>query len=225
VLQIVTPATSDLLTTLDKVKAELGLPPDPGPQDAYLTDQIAYASAAITEYCGRYTFGRQELLQTEMPLHGEYWRRWNGALVLDEDLEPTIATVMRDDVELAAGTDYVLDGYILHRVSPVGGTMWWTLPDAFGCYATKITVAYSAGFNLPDAAPLVLQRACILTAATSYAARGRDRSIRSESYTPVGATSYRDPGGGSGSNAMPSASALPAEVIGLITRYERRVVR
>src|SRR5207244_6987276 len=93
---IVTPATTNDLTVIATARAELGAP-------ASVTDDeiqrlITDASQTCADLCGRpFGFGRVGLRQT-MPFR---LRRTPAAFILDNELNPTIASVTEDGVTLA----------------------------------------------------------------------------------------------------------------------------
>lgn len=192
-LQILTPAATQSLTTLAAVKRELGI--SGTAEDTHLTALIAQASTICAAWCGRPGgFGRASLRQTER------LTAWRPVLVLDWDLSPAVSAVT---VDTAAVTDYELDGSLLYRLSGRFRTQWspWTV----------VEVTYSAGFDLAVAVPADLERAALVLVTALYAARGRDPGLRSESVDGVTSASYLDP--------RPGMEGLPPGAAGLLAPY------
>jgi hypothetical protein len=193
-LTTITPATVTALTDLHSVQLELGLT---GVAEApYLKGQIAQASAAIVSWCGR-AFAQETVR--------EVWRPEGclQSLSLARFPVTNIASVVEDGTTLAS-TDYEVDAEsgLLWRLSSDERTTW---------RARKITVQYTGGYILPDAAnrtlPHDVQRACILMVTAAWLAKGRDPMLRSESAQDVGQVSYLDPRAGMES-MPPQAAAL-----------------
>lgn len=172
-LTIVTPAASNDLTDLARVKTELAI--TSSAEYAKLATLISEASALITAYCNRTTFGVEELRQTErLSTAREY-------LVLARDLAVEIDAVEVDGATLAP-EDYELDGPLLYRLQD----------DARTCWGGKVVVSYTAGFDIPLEAPTALSRAALDLVVNLYRGAGRDTSIRTEMVEGVGSTSYTD---------------------------------
>ncbi len=191
-LTIVTPATITALTDLASVKLELGV--SGSTDDPYLQAQIAQASAAIVSWCGR-AFAREVV--------SEVWRLDAATQPLSLARYPvvSVSSVTEDGATLAA-SDYELDAE--------AGMLWRLASDERTDWrARKITVAYTAGYLLPDqqsrTLPHDVQRACVLMVAAQYNARGRDPLLRSEGAQGIGQVSYLDPR--AGMEAMPPQAA------------------
>lgn len=198
-LTVVTAATTRDLTILARMKSDLGLTGTD--QDAALADVIREASDAIGRECARPEgFGRETVAET--------WRLSAAAdcLILTRDIRPAITSVVEDGVTLAAA-DYQLAGSLLYRLDEDAPTRWT---------ARKVTVTYAAGYALLSDVPYDLERACLDLAATIWAARGRDRTIRSESVDGVASASYLDPAAGKG--------GMPLVIADAIAPYRRLVV-
>lgn len=190
-LAVTTAAATRDLTVLARLKADLGIADTA--QDAALADTIREASDAICRFCARPEgFGRETVMQT--------WRLHGAAecLILARDIAPAIASVVEDGVTLAA-TDYLLAGSLLRRLSSDAPRAWT---------ARKVVVSYAAGYALLADTPYDLERACLDLAATIWASRGRDRTLRSESAEGVGSVSYLDPRDGAGGVPQVIADAL-----------------
>lgn len=190
-ISVVTAATTRDLTTLARLKTDLGI--TDAAQDAALADVIREASDAIGRFCARPEgFGRETVTET--------WRLsgYADCLILARDILPAVASVTEDGEALAA-TDYLLDGSLLRRLSDDAPRAWT---------ARKIVVSYAAGYALLADTPYDLERACLDLCATIWAGRGRDRSLRSESADGVGSVSYLDPREGAGGLPQAIADAL-----------------
>ena len=196
-LAVTTAAATRDLTVLARLKTDLGIADIA--QDAALADTIREASDAICRFCARPEgFGRETVMET--------WRLDRAAecLILARDIAPAIASVTEDGVALAA-SDYLLSGSLLYRLSSDAPTAWT---------ARKVAVTYAAGWALLADVPYDLERACLDLAASIWASRGRDRTLRSEAADGVGSVSYLDPRDGSG---------LPQAIADAVASYRRLV--
>lgn len=189
-LRIITPAESSDLTTLDAAKAELGV--TDGASDVAIGALIRRASAAIADYTG-HVWGREELEQTER------LKCSREVIILDRSLAPAVSSVVVDGITLEA-TDYELDGSLLRRLASDSRTTW--------C-ASKVVVAYQAGYALPDDVPGGVEQACLLTIVAWRVGRGRDPLLRSDSTEGVGASSWV---------ATDATGALPPQAVALLEK-------
>lgn len=196
-IQTLTPAASQLLSTLEAVRAEVGA--------ADLSDDaagalLAQASSALGRYCRR-SFGRVTLLETVYP--DRDWEVVLSALPIGAVVEVTADGVPlppeRWELDPGAG--------VLQRLDPDGCMRRWC--------TRRLVVQYTAGWLLPGQEgrdlPAEVERACLLTIAAWHAACGRDPLMRSESYEGIGSTSWLDPREGS--------EALPPQAAGLLAEY------
>lgn len=171
-LSILDPATTNDLTILATLKTELGITDTAS--DAYLADLIRQASDTVTRYCGRATFNRETVQQTERLT----CRR--ECIVLDRDILPAITSVTEGGTALTAD-EYELDGSLLYRLCG----------DVRICWAAcKVVIVYAAGYVSLTDVPYDLERAVLITAAAWHSAKGRDPMLRSETTEGVGATSW-----------------------------------
>lgn len=193
-LTILTPASSRDLSTLDSVKATLGV--TGSAQDVALLTLLRQASDAITRHVGQ-PFARERVQQTEYLSGG-------GSIILERSLAVTIETVTFGETTLDAGT-YSLEGGILRPwLFGWQSAPWWG----------AAVITYSAGYELLGELPYDVERAALLTCAGWYGSRGRDPLIRSETAEGVGTITYATtPAAGVG--------ALPAEALALLAPYRR----
>jgi hypothetical protein len=179
-LEIVTPASTSHLTTLDRVKAELSIVGTA--EDARLTTLVGEASDLITAFCNRDTFGAETLRQTER------LSTCRDCIILDRDLAPAITGVTVDGAALLAA-EYELDGALLYRLSDDCRIAW---------RPGKVVVNYTAGFTLLGSLPQAIERAAVDLVVLMYRSAGRDTAVRQEMVEGVGSTSYFDQRAGSG---------------------------
>lgn len=197
-LTIITPAMSGDLVTVDRVKNELSIT-DPA-ADSRLEDLIAEASALLAAYCGRDTFGAEDLVQIERLSCA---RR---SITLLRDLAVGITSVEVNGATLDDDA-YEVDEPLLYRLEN----------DQRGWWSGKVVITFSAGFNLPQDAPMALSRAALDLVVGMYRGTGRDVAVRSEQVEGVGQTSYFDTKSG--------PIALSADRIAALSRYRTGFVR
>jgi hypothetical protein len=204
---VITPAPTIDLTTLDAAKTELRV--SGSAQDATILDLIRQASDAIADYCGQ-PFGRELVEQTEIDMGGR------SALVLERTLAPAIESVTAGGSSLDASA-WVLDGAILrfpggHYGGHDGG-------HDGARYWGPVIVRYSAGFELVAGLPYAVERACLITVAAWYGARGRDPLLRGETVEGVGSFTYATPAAAAAGDSM-----LPGDAEKAVRRYRRIVL-
>jgi hypothetical protein len=206
ILTVTTPAASTALTTLAAVQAELGSAAT-GVADAVLEGLIADASSAIADFCRR-VLGRETVLET----FRRTGRRQPEALALARCPVASIATVTEDGTALATdGWELDAEKGFLYRLTD-DERSWWT--------GTKIAVAYAGGWLLPEDPsadlPESIRRACLITVATWFQARGRDAMLRSESAEGISSHSWLDPRAEHG--------GLPFQAAALLKPHQRPVL-
>jgi hypothetical protein len=194
VIEIITPASTIDLTTLDAVKSEMQI--SGGADDDWLRQRIGDASDAIASYCRR-VFGAETIRQT-VRLDGRDGTLSPECLTLDRWPVSSITSVTEDGAVLLA-SEWELDGVLLYRLTDDTRISW---------YARKVVIVYVAGYALVTDLPRGIERACILAVANMYSARGTDRRIRSETVDGIGSTSWFDADKGGG--------LLPSEAIDLL---------
>jgi len=196
-LTVTSPALYGDLVTVARVKNELGL--TTSADDAKIEDMIAEASSLLAHYCNRETFGVEQVTQIERQPFSLY------AITLGRDLAPAITSVTVDGSTLDPA-EYELDGALLYRLYDDERVAW---------SAKKVTIDYTAGFNVPDEAPPALSRAALDMVVGMYRGQGRDSAIRSEQVEGVGQVSYFD--------TKQGMVALSADRLAALARY--RLVR
>lgn len=177
-IQVLTPATTTLLSTLDTVKLELGL--DVDTDDVLLDRLLQRASDAITRECQR-VFGRETVVET---LQGS-----GGSLIgLTRRPVVSITEVLEDSVVVDPAQYVIEDAEVgaLRRTSGgwVKGSesrMWGQEAFASGYIlpggtAYNYIVTYVAGFVLPpEVSPTLpgdVEQACIETVRDWYSRSG-----------------------------------------------------
>lgn len=179
ILEIITPATTQDLTILATVKAELGITDTAS--DTQLAVYIAQASAFVASITGR-VFGAETVRET-IYLEGEAVR----AIVLRRRPITDVAEVLENGIALS-GADFVVDNdkAILHRLSS-GTLSYW------GSGNSPISVEYTAGYTLLGALPMPIERATIdLIKGYYYGSGDRDPRIRSETTNDLDSVTYFD---------------------------------
>jgi Phage gp6-like head-tail connector protein len=219
VVQIVTPAASELLTTLSRVKSELGI--TTGASDEILEAKIAEASSDIQAAIG-YRPPSEGVVET-------FWHddphRLRHASHLGNPAETTlflkrtpvsaIAEVTVDDVVVDA-TEYRLDpgAGLLDRLTPDGFPSSW-------CFRKSVSVAYTAGFILPGAEGRNLEYgiegAVVALVSDYWASRGRDPTLRAETIPGVIERQFWI-------GAVGDPELLPPRVLASIAQFRRPAV-
>lgn len=208
ILTVTTPAASYDLTVLPNVKAELGIPARDRTKDPRLRLYIEQASGAIAEHCNR-VFAREtvsEQFRLGSRYHpGHYDAHRVGELILRRHPVTEITSIIENDVTLVAGTDFETDlasGFVT-RLAGTQKSCW-----AHG----KITVVYSAGYQLLGGLPWAIERACIRLVKFYLEQSERDALVRSEEVMGVSRIDYQvhTPGVDGG---------LPDDVISLLAPH------
>lgn len=180
---------SNALTTLDALADELGVDLD-GVVDKRLARLIGVASDFIENYCDR-QFGRAA--RTEYYRGFGMPRLWLNVRPLDIS-QPILVEL--DDQALELDADFVVDNAQLATLWRANG---WERTAAYvpgaeyealdGQEAFRFKITYTAGYVLPKdgttgtprTLPYDLEQVCLELIATKQAAKGRDRTIKSES--------------------------------------------
>lgn len=166
-----------MLTTLNTIKAELGL--TGSDLDDALTRYIKSAGNRIEAYCRR-SFGlRAAVVDTFRDVRGL------GVLVLSDPHVRSVTSVVVDGEALAAEL-YEEHAGLLYRLTSDGGRCLWS--------GTTITVTFSAGYIAPGEEgadlPAAVEQACIDLVRDQYNSRDRDAYEKSVSYGDGMSVSY-----------------------------------
>jgi hypothetical protein len=148
IIQVLTPATSFDLTTLDEAKLLMGIATTDTSEDAQLQLFLDINSATVMRLCNR-IFAREEVR--------EEWRELNGGCRLFPSHWPIYAGDI-ESVESPMGT--VLDPS-MYELEEESGKIEIIDPTVFlaTAWVEPVVVTYWGGYNLPDEAPLPLKRA------------------------------------------------------------------
>ena len=202
-LTVVTPASTYDLTTLARVKRELGITDNSS--DELLQDYISEQSDVFSGMCRR-VFAQETVIQTfDLDINRFDWIGPN--LVLDRYPVSSIASLLVDDVAMTAGLDYELDAElgIVRRVSNGHRILWSGI---------TATVTYTGGYQLLGALPRAIESAVLTMIKGRHFAASRDPAIRSENVYNVASVSY-----GSSGAALGSQPADVCAAVDLYTNY------
>jgi hypothetical protein len=157
ILNVITPASTYDLVTLDEMKMKLGIDPSNTATDDLLSELITNVSETIAKFCNR-VFAYEEVHETFYQLEDGFSRRlylsrWPVAL---SDIE----TITQDGKDILAdqGGTWVLE--------ELTGTLY-RLPIYGGWYGV-IDVNYSGGYDVPDNTPGTLKFAVEAVLRESY---------------------------------------------------------
>lgn len=177
IVEIITPASSQDLTILATVKAELDI--SDTASDAILTTYIQQASSFIAGITGR-NFGSEEVRETFF-----LGRTVTDTLKLARRPVTVIASLTENDVALVEATDYAVDleKGLLYRL----GNLAWTYSPS-----PSVVVEYTAGYALLGSLPIAIERAAVMLVKSYYFGNARDTGVRSESTEGLDSISYFD---------------------------------
>ncbi|MCW2195040.1 hypothetical protein AB7M45_007813 [Bradyrhizobium elkanii] len=219
---VATPAATKALTTLEAVKADLGI--SGSAEDAYLTEKINQASAAVCAYLrvpqasdGSMTLASEELVQTfRFEDHGI--RRFSGVgaanprrhLILARRPVTAVASVVVGDTALQEA-DFEIDGAagLLSRLRNDRVSSW------HGCH--KVVVSFTAGYRLQDAGndrtlPYDIEKAVIDLVKGARSARKRDPLLKEIEVVDVDRKVFWVGG-------TPGSSTLPPEIAATLDQW------
>jgi uncharacterized phiE125 gp8 family phage protein len=216
IVEIVTPAQSELLTTLDRVRSELRISSDA--DDEVLMAKIAEASSDIQTAIGkrlpseevRETFWHDDDVRHRHDLRHSFPSE--TTLFLSRRSISKLASVAVDGttVELSE-VRFDLDAGLLDRLSTDGLPRRW-------CFGKCVIVAYTAGYVLPGTAgrnlPPAIEGAAVALVSDYWASRGRDPTLRSESIPGVIERQFWI-------GAVGEAELLPPRVLASIAPFRR----
>jgi hypothetical protein len=205
-LEVVTPAATFDLTTVDAVNAELGIDSNTA-NDGLNSGYISAASDSIARYCKRILVA-QEYAETF------YTNTCKNELLLSEYPVAEIASIEENGVPLADDAFKVNadTGAVIRRRN--GDIAWW--PDASTIIVTY-TAGHGEGTGLPSLPPSI-ERAAILLSCMAYRSRRRDPAIRTATHTDTSVTFGPGPfANGEG--------GLPPEIVALLKPHKDFRVR
>jgi hypothetical protein len=215
VVQIVTPAASELLTTLSRVKGELrGVT---GADEEVLKAKIAEASSDVQAAMG-YRLPSEDVIETfwhddvtALPRVVHWRNQALTTLFLSRTPVSTIASVTVDDVPLDT-TDFLVDPKTgtLDRFSSGFPCEWW--------FCKSVVVTYTGGFVLPGNPgrnlDFGIEGAVVALVADYWASRGRDPTLMSESIPGVRDVRYWV-------GAVGDPELLPPRVLASLSQFRR----
>lgn len=214
------PAATSALTTLDRVKLELGITNNDN--DAILTFKIAEASSDIAIRCA-------PLLQRETVTQTFYSDGWNERVsalrlrnypvagIIDRTVQETIDSVLTDVVIKGVVLDDVGLDAAEYRVVPENGLLYRV--SCHWSFCRSIAVTYQGGYLLPGELgrnlPPALEAACVELVSGYWAARGRDPTLKARETIDVARFEYWV-------GAVGEAGDLPPGVMAKISPFLRQ---
>ncbi len=218
---VTTPATDRALTTLDTVKAVLGI--TDGSQDAVLKLDIVQLSAACENFCNR-SFAIEAIQDVFRAQRGYLGSGLDGAVnplqlarwpIVEILSVTTLVSSSDQPVVLVEGADFEADydAGRLFRLNARANPCDWP--------AIRTIVSYRAGYSLPSVGaarnlPPDVERAALRLIAGAHASDGRDPMLREEDVAGIGRAVFWVPGTDTG--------AFPPEVADLLDNYRVPVV-
>lgn len=195
--QVIEPATSYGLISLEDAKLLLGVSAADTSSDEALTLQIEHESATIAAMCNR-VFARERVVETYRLIGTEriYLNHWP---VKQEDIE----SIVDNGNPVASGFPAPTNDYELDSNSGM-------LYRAGGWQGPAVVASYTGGYQLPDEAPLALQQACVLMLRTWFITY-KTKGLQVRSISHKGArVMYFDPNqvARSGTSGSSTQSAL-----------------
>lgn len=213
ILTVVTPAASQDLTTLTKVKSILSVS---STSDAVLQFWIKQASGQIARFCNR-VFVAEAVRE-------EFWfedanrvddRDARRSVLLARYPVGVISTVSSDGVELAPA-DY--------RVDPESGLLARLSDDCLNLWsAHRVVVDYTAGYPA-DNIPAELEGACISLVQEYRSASVREASVKAETIEIPGIETVRKD---YWVGAIPGSSdtdGIPPSIAGQLSSFQRQAL-
>jgi hypothetical protein len=197
-VNVITPAESYALISLEELKIALGIAAADTANDAQLEWLIDTNSSMISTWCNR-VFAKEEVVET--------WRDTVGRRVHLTHWPVKAADITSVTTDGDVRLDYELE-------EDTGKLSIFTARDE------PIIISYTGGYLLPDEAPMALKQAAALLVSTSRTEQA------AASLTGVRMISHKDSrvmfhsptsGGGNGSSA--SSAQTQARVESLLSRY------
>lgn len=193
------------LTTLERVKLELGISSDES--DTILAAKINEASSDIEAHVSR-SFASAGVTE----------RFWGGSgctgyFILNHWPVGSIASVTVDDEVVDAG-EYRLDATTgqLYRLDASGYPSIWS-------WCKDVVIVYTAGYELPGSdspnLPAAIEAAAVELVTAYWTAKGRDPTIRAEDVPGLGSVTYWV-------GAVGEAGELPPSVVSKISPFRNQ---
>jgi len=179
IVEVLTPASSFDLVTLEVAKDELNIDPSDTSQDTRLQRWITSESRHIARYCNR-VLVQETVRETFVGIGGALW--WTSeALVLNRRPVQSISSVVIDSTTLGTEEwDVDAEKGLLYRVAS-GCRIGWA--------ATSVVVTYAGGYP-PDAIDEDLQEVCFELLKLRQAARTRDPALRQITVEGMGTKTF-----------------------------------
>lgn len=217
-VNVLTPATSVALISLDDAKVMLGLPAGPSADDAQLQMLLNQNSMILAKEANRDTFAKEKVSE-----------RWDcvGPVCCPDNtckIWLTRAPVKAADIETLESPEGVLLDSSGYRLEEMTGKI-----VLLGGCASEILITYTGGYDCPDEVPLDLQSAAGVklrqyqTQAAQESTIGAGIRLLQHKESRIVYFSPRDMAGGSStsSGGGPSASASDTAIKNLIAKYAR----
>jgi len=150
VIDIITPATSFDLISLDELKIMFGIDTSDTSQDTQLSQYITYISDVISTFCNR-TFAYEEVAETWTCVNMDETNAMKRLFVSHYPLDPGYAIVVQNSsVGVFDPSTYVTE-IKSGKIELLGG-----------CPSEPITVQYAGGYESPDDVPPALKQAAAI---------------------------------------------------------------
>lgn len=207
IVTVASPASDTALTTLERVKLELGIPTGTTTSNEILQEKIEEASDDIEAALG-FRLVRETAVET-------FWHeQYDSApekLVLDRTPVASIRSVVVDGVAIDAST---------WRLDPNTGELF-ALCNGYPSvwvFCQSVVVTCDGGYILPPASnrtlPKGIEGACIDLVSSFWAAKGRDPTVRAEESPGVMRIEYWV-------GTVGEAGELPPSVVAKLAPYRR----
>lgn len=209
IVTVASPASETALTTLARVKLELGIPTGTTTSDEILQNKIDEASDDIEAALG-FRLVRETAVET-------FWHeQYDSApekIVLDRTPVASITSVVVDGVAIDAST---------WRLDPNTGELF-ALCDGYPSvwvFCQSVVVTYGGGYILPPASkrtlPKGIEGACVALVSSFWAARGRDPTLRSEEIPDLISATYWV-------GAVGEDGELPPDIVTKLAPFRRAI--
>ncbi|MCK1536881.1 MULTISPECIES: hypothetical protein [unclassified Bradyrhizobium] len=209
IVTVASPASDTALTTLARVKLELGIPTGTTTSDAILQEKIEEASDDIEAALG-FRLVRETAVET-------FWHEQYDVapekLVLDRTPVAAIASVVVDGVTIDASA---------YRLDPNTGELFALCngnPSVW-VFCRSVVVTCDGGYILPPASnrtlPKGIEGACVALVSSFWAARGRDPTLRSEEIPDLISATYWV-------GAVGEDGELPPDIVAKLAPFRRAI--